>query len=88
MPISFAQWRKNSSGFLISKPHPSLDLPSSETAPLCFSLLRASILVSIIQLDGLSSIFAIKPKPQLSLSKVGEYNEFFNLCPVVIVMTY
>ena len=73
MSSSFATDAQNSCGFLMSNPQPSLVFPSSATAPLCVRRFSAFILVLITQCDGLSSIFAMSPKPQLSFSNIGSY---------------
>ena len=54
-------------------PHPSPVVPSAPIAPLCANLSKAVIAVLISQWLGLLSIFAIKPKPQLSFSKLFEH---------------
>ncbi len=72
-PISFAFERKNFSGVLSNKPHPSPDLPSAAIAPRCVKRAKESMEVLTSQWLGLLSICAISPNPQLSFSNAESY---------------
>ncbi|VEB45348.1 Uncharacterised protein [Chromobacterium violaceum] len=74
MPASAATSRRKPSGFRNSRPQPSPDLPSAATAPRCVSLASEEMAVATSQWLGLSSSWAIRPKPQLSCSNSGLYN--------------
>jgi hypothetical protein len=69
MPISAARARRKTSGFFISRPQPSPVLPSAAMAPRWVMRRSAPIAVDTSQWLGLSSMWAMRPKPQESRSK-------------------
>src|SRR5690606_1742886 len=73
MSCSAATARRKSSGFFIRSPQPSPVLPSAATAPRWVRRSSAWIAVCTSQWLGLPSMWAIRPKPQLSFSKSGRY---------------
>ena len=73
MPCSCATARKNESGFCINIPQPSPVFPSAAIPPRWVMQVRESIAVSNNLWLVSPSIWAIKPKPQLSLKSPGVY---------------
>ena len=75
-PASSAFARRKLTGLRSNKPQPSPDLPSAATAPRCVMRPSASTAVLTSLWDGLPSIWAMSPNPQLSCSNSGRYRPF------------
>ncbi|MCY1212042.1 hypothetical protein D9M72_237690 [compost metagenome] len=75
--VSLAMARRKRSGFWINRPQPSPVLPSALMPPRWVMQVRASM--AVLRRWWLASpcIWAIKPKPQLSLNSSGWYRPAF-----------
>ena len=71
-PFSHATLRMNSSGIPSKSPLPSPVFPSAATAPRC--IIRSSAVIASFKTlrDGLLSMFATRPNPQLSLNDLNK----------------
>src|SRR5690606_20566049 len=61
-------------------PQPSPVLPSASTAPRCHTAFSASMPATTTAREGLPSIAATNPTPQLSFSSAGSYIPFIARC--------